>query len=253
MKPRITRSIVPNLLTLANLFSGFLTIVYAAQENYLLSAVFILVASIFDMLDGFMARLINATSEFGVELDSLCDAVSFGIAPSFLLYQIHFHQFGELGILVSALPGLLGVVRLARFNVQLESLDDKKHFTGFPIPSNALLIVSYLIFYHLGNNLALEIKNILIWIVTLGGSLAMVSIIKFKNIPRPSKKYLQENPIYSMLFLLVLIASIISKGKLVFPFFVIYIFYSTIIWLFNWLKRQREPEDEIDDYEIDEI
>ena len=98
MKPRITRSIVPNLLTLANLFAGFLSIVYSSQGNYSSAAIFIFAAAVFDMLDGFMARLINAASEFGVELDSLCDAVSFGIAPSFLLYQIYFHELGELGI-----------------------------------------------------------------------------------------------------------------------------------------------------------
>lgn len=253
MKPRITRSIVPNLLTLANLFSGFLTIVYASQGEYYLSAVFILVASIFDMLDGFMARLINATSEFGVELDSLCDAVSFGIAPSFLLYKIYFYQFGEFGILISALPGLLGVVRLARFNVQLESLDDKKYFIGFPIPSNALFIVSYLIFFHLDENISASIKEWAIWIITLSGSLALVSVIKFKNIPRPSKKYFSENKIYTIIFLILLIAAIASKGKLTFPIFVAYIFYSTIVWIINWLKKSREPEDEIDDYDIDEI
>ena len=252
MKPRITRSIVPNLLTLANLFAGFLSIVYSSQGNYSSAAIFIFAAAVFDMLDGFMARLINAASEFGVELDSLCDAVSFGIAPSFLLYQIYFHELGELGILVSALPALLGVVRLARFNVQIESLEDKKYFIGFPIPSNALMIVSYVIFYHLNDSIPEQYKPGLIWFITLVGSLAMVSMIKFANLPRPTKKYFKENPIFSIIFIIALILSILSGGELIFPFFMVYLLHAAILWLIVWFRTRREPEDEMDDYEIDE-
>jgi CDP-diacylglycerol--serine O-phosphatidyltransferase len=230
-----------------------MSVIYASQEEFMLSAAFILIASLFDMVDGLMARLINATSEFGVELDSLSDAVSFGIAPSFLLYQIHFYQFGELGIFISALPALLGVVRLARFNVQIESFDDKKYFIGFPIPANALFIVSYVIYYHLTDLIGTEYQSILIWIVALSGSLAMVSLIKFKNIPRPSKKYVKENTTYTIVFLIFLFACIVSRGKLVFPVLLFYLLVFSVIWLINWFKKHREPEDEIDDFEINEI
>jgi len=85
---RITRSIIPNLFTLANLFSGFTAIIHISDGNYDKAAIFIFIAGIFDALDGMMARLTKSTSELGVELDSLCDAVSFGLAPSFMLYKI---------------------------------------------------------------------------------------------------------------------------------------------------------------------
>jgi len=127
-KIKVTKSLVPNLLTLVNLFSGFAAIVYFAGGDFKRGALFILIAAIFDMLDGLVARLINAASEFGAELDSLCDVVSFGVAPSFMLYKMFFYQFSEFGILIAALPVLAGATRLARFNIQLRNLEDKIYF-----------------------------------------------------------------------------------------------------------------------------
>ena len=123
---RRVRSIAPNLLTLANLFSGFTAIIYTTQGDFYSAALFIFLGAIFDMLDGIAARIMQTSSEFGVELDSLCDAITFGMAPSFLLYFSYFNTYGETGILFSSLPAIAGVVRLARFNSQLTSLEDKK-------------------------------------------------------------------------------------------------------------------------------
>lgn len=252
-KLRITRSLVPNLLTLVNLFSGFAAIVYASQNQFERAALFILVAAIFDMLDGFTARLINAASEFGAELDSLCDVVSFGVAPSFILYQSYFYQFNELGILVSSFPALAGASRLARFNAQLSSLEDKKYFTGLPIPSGALTILSYLIFYH-----GLIIKDepqlsIMIFSVTIITSLVMVSTIKFNNLPRPNMQYLKENPAFSILTIIGLIASIISQGKAVFVVMMVYIVFSAIRHLFILYNLSKLEDDDLELEETEDI
>ncbi len=249
MKKRITKSFIPNLLTLVNLFSGFAAIVYATVGNYEKAALFILIAAIFDMLDGLVARLINAASEFGAELDSLCDVVSFGVAPSFMLYQIYFYQLNETGMLIASLPALTGALRLARFNVQMVSLEDKKFFKGLPIPSGALTIVSYIVFFHLGGFIPEQYKFWSILAVTLVTAGSMISTIKFDNIPRPSKKSFKQRPIVFIIFVIGVVASIITSGKAIFPFMMFYILASFIRQIFFWYKENLQPDDEIDETE----
>ncbi|MCX7880224.1 MAG: CDP-diacylglycerol--serine O-phosphatidyltransferase [Ignavibacteria bacterium] len=225
---RITRSIVPNFLTLANLFSGFIAIVYIEKEMYLFAGGFVLLAAIFDFLDGITARLTKSASEFGLELDSLSDIVSFGVAPSFMLYKIYFYQFADFGILLSALPLMCGVLRLARYNVTSSIFEDKKYFTGMAIPASAFFILSYLIFYHLSNIIPESTKSVLIVLVTISSSIAMISNAKFQNAPRPTKKYIKEHPITTTIFLAVIVVSIVSQGLVLFPFFAFYLLFSFV-------------------------
>ncbi len=112
---RITPSVIPNLFTSLNMFSGFLSVISAANGNYNYAAWLILVAALFDALDGLVARLTNSSSELGVELDSLADIISFGAAPSFVMYKTYFYQFEAIGIVLSSLPLIAGGFRLARF------------------------------------------------------------------------------------------------------------------------------------------
>lgn len=251
-KIRVTKSLVPNLLTLVNLFSGFAAIVYISEGDYKRGALFILIAAIFDMLDGLVARLINAASEFGAELDSLCDVVSFGVAPSYMLYKVYFYNFQEFGILIAALPALTGAARLARFNIQLTSLEDKIYFKGLPIPSAALTIVSFTLFADIYNFFDFNIVPYLFWFITLVVSYSMISTVKFDNIPRPSKKTFQQRPFMTVFFFVGLILSVVSLGKLVFPFMIFYIIVSSIRHFVGYLKEIKEPEDEIDDVEESE-
>lgn len=103
-----------------NLFCGFLAIISIAEGRLFFGAWLIVFAGLFDALDGFMARLSNATSQFGIELDSICDVVSFGVAPGFLLYSYGLSELPFVGIILSALTPLCGAVRLARFNVEVQ-------------------------------------------------------------------------------------------------------------------------------------
>jgi CDP-diacylglycerol--serine O-phosphatidyltransferase len=230
-----------------NLFSGFNALIFISKDDYVVAAIFILVAAIFDALDGAMARLVKSTSEFGVELDSLCDAVSFGVVPSFMLYKVFFYQYSDIGILFSSLPALAGVVRLARFNVKLTSFEDKLYFTGMPIPAGALFIISYVIFYHIPNFIDYNTKVYLAFIVTILASLAMVSTVKFDNLPKPTKKSIKQRPIVFSLFIIALIGSIITKGKMIFPFLIFYVFASSIRHLIYWIKLKREATDDLDE------
>ncbi len=248
MKLRITRSIVPNLLTLANLFSGFTAIVHTANLEFEKAALFILMAAIFDMLDGAMARLFNSASEFGVELDSLCDAVSFGVAPSYMLYKAHFEQYGEMGILLAAIPALAGVVRLARFNVKLNSYEDKKYFYGLPIPSGALTIISYLIFFYLTDRIPENIKDYLTPFVSFGVATAMVTMIKYHNIPKPTKRNFKESPLLLLAIAAAIILGVLTKGVSIFPTMVIYVLGTALIRTGIWIKAKTSPEDEIEEY-----
>ncbi len=144
---RITPSVIPNLFTAMNMFSGFFSIISASQGNYTYAGWLIIIAAIFDTLDGFMARLTKSSSELGVELDSLSDIVSFGAAPAFLLYSTYFYQFETFGILISSIPLIAGGFRLARFNVQLVGFNKSLFYRICQFPLQLLqLYVSFYLF-----------------------------------------------------------------------------------------------------------
>ncbi len=138
-------SIIPNTCTSMNLVCGFLSILMAFQGEFLTASWLILVANIFDILDGRLARLTSVESLFGAELDSLCDLVSFGVAPAFLVYCRYFKDSNSLvGMIVVTIFVLCGALRLARFNVTPHSQKDV--FEGMPIPGGAGILATMVIF-----------------------------------------------------------------------------------------------------------
>jgi CDP-diacylglycerol--serine O-phosphatidyltransferase len=138
--------ILPNLITLSSMFSGFYSIVASFNSDYERAAWAILIASIFDVLDGWVARLTHTTSKFGIEIDSLSDAISFGVAPGVLVYSWSLQSFGKIGWLGAFFLVACAALRLARFNVQMGS-EEKKHFTGLPSPAAALMIATTVLAY----------------------------------------------------------------------------------------------------------
>jgi CDP-diacylglycerol--serine O-phosphatidyltransferase len=148
---RVTRSIIPNLFTAMNMFAGFLSILNSSQGNYQYAAWLIIIAAIFDALDGAVARLTKSSSELGVELDSLSDIVSFGTAPAVLIFKTYLYNYNTLGVLIAASLILAGGFRLARFNIQLVSFE-KTFFKGLPIPIAALTISSFILSYYSFNS-----------------------------------------------------------------------------------------------------
>lgn len=170
--------VIPNLFTTGNLFCGFFAIIEVFGDNYMKAAIAILVALVFDMLDGQSARWTKTTSQFGVEYDSLADLVSFGIAPALLAYAWALKAIGVLGVaVVFAFVGC-GALRLARYNVQAAS-GDNRYFTGLPIPAAASVLASLWIFDHHILQLGKEVKPVLILIITFVLAFLMVSTIKY--------------------------------------------------------------------------
>ncbi len=172
--------LIPNLFTTGNLFCGVFAILSVFNANYLAAAIAILVAMIFDVLDGKSARLTNSTSHFGLEYDSLSDVVSFGVAPGLLLYSWALSGQGTFGIAVMFAYVAMGAVRLARFNSTVV-LSDGKYFTGLAIPAAAGVVASMVIFDHHIVRAGSEIKPFAVLIITLILSFLMVSTIKYRS------------------------------------------------------------------------
>jgi CDP-diacylglycerol--serine O-phosphatidyltransferase len=214
---KITPSVIPNLFTALNMFSGFLSIIYTSQNNFVYAGWLIIVAAIFDTLDGVMARLTKSSSELGVELDSLSDVVSFGAAPSFMIYKFYFYQFDVIGIIVSSLPLIAGGFRLARFNVQLVGFD-KKHFTGLPIPSAALTLATFILSFR--KNGYEYLYDVLLLPMVIIISFLMVSKVRYETLPKFSSESIKEKPVQFIFILLAIIAIIIFNVKGLFFSFV---------------------------------
>lgn len=137
--------LVPNFVTTANLFCGFYSIVASIQSDFTVAAWAIIAAGIFDLLDGRIARLAKATSEFGGEYDSMADLISFGMAPALLLYQWSLYPYGRLGWVAAFIFMACGALRLARFNVNT-GIVPKSYFQGMPIPIAAGTVSTFIIF-----------------------------------------------------------------------------------------------------------
>ncbi|TNE69955.1 CDP-diacylglycerol--serine O-phosphatidyltransferase [bacterium] len=169
-----------------NLLSGFMAIVMIMENKLEFGAWLIVLAGLFDLMDGFMARLANATSNFGIELDSLSDIVSFGVAPGILIYKYALFQIAVPGIIVASLPALFGAVRLARFNVEAVTAN-YSYFRGLPIPAQATMNVAFFLTFQ--NQFEIfdvfqnGVKSVLIPLVILL-SLLMVSTVPFDKVPR---------------------------------------------------------------------
>ncbi len=229
-----------------------------AEGDFTRAAGFIVLAGMFDVLDGMVARLTKSTSELGGQLDSLCDAISFGVAPAFLLYKVYFYAQGEFGVVLAALPAMAGVLRLARFNIQSAGSTDKLYFRGMPIPAGALTLLSYTLFYHTdafqrgyGEIIPNDWKPLCITLVTLAVAGIMVSTMKYDAVPTPSAKAFRERPFVMAYFFAGFLLAVFSKGAWLFPFMLSYILIGVLRSSYNLIQSRFEPED--DDEDIEEL
>jgi CDP-diacylglycerol---serine O-phosphatidyltransferase len=242
---KITRAVVPSLFTTLNIFCGFLAILSTNQGQFHNAAWFIILAAIFDSLDGVMARITKSSSQFGVELDSLADVVSFGAAPSFLVYQAHLYTLENWGIMIAALPVIFGAIRLARFNVQLVGFD-KDYFNGLPIPMQAITVCAYILQYYGSGGIGLIgwMGTGLTFLVILL-SFLMVSHVKYDTMPKLSRKQIKAHPWKVVGSLIGVLIVVFSKGTLLFLMLGLYIVFGIVRYVFLGVKRTfNKTEDE---------
>lgn len=252
---KITRAVVPSLFTVLNAFCGFLSILHASEGRIEVAAWFIILAAGFDSLDGVMARITRSSSQFGVELDSLSDVVSFGAAPSFLVYQAHLGTLGNVGVMISAMPLVFGAIRLARFNVQLVGFE-KDYFKGLPIPAAAMSICAFLLeHYTEGYGLSGWTKDALAWLVG-GISLLMVSGVRYDTLPKLSRKGIKTHPLRVAFFVLAALVVLVTEGRLIFAVMLSFIGFGVLRSVYEWIRLlithvERDPEEESEVSSID--
>ncbi len=170
--------LLPNLITSASLFGGFYSIIASFEGHFDTAAIAILVSAVLDGLDGRVARLTKTSSKFGVEYDSLSDLVAFGLAPGILIFIWGLKPFGRYGWLAAFLYVVCGALRLARFNVQINTVESRR-FKGLPIPAAAALVAStvLLFVYYLGQEETTKHITILVMVYSL--AYLMVSNIAY--------------------------------------------------------------------------
>jgi len=176
--------------------------VEASKGNFVLASWLILLALVFDGLDGRIARMTNTTSQFGVEFDSLADIISFGIAPAMLLYFFIGNEFGRFGILVSALYVIFGAIRLARFNISTAKTDPNV-FIGLPIPTAAIFVSMWILLFH---KYTLEEYAIVLLFLTLAIAVLMVSNFRYPSFKKVS---LDKPMVFKTMIILMLTASLL--------------------------------------------
>ena len=233
MKRKVRRGvyILPSILTIGNLFCGFYAIIAIYKIEYSKAALAIIIALMVDFLDGAVARIAKATSDFGVELDSLADLVSFGVAPGMLAYVFAMQPLGRIGWLAAFLFAACGALRLARFNIQTKQTKklDKRYFVGLPIPAAAGIIASCVLF--LGESPSLEILEyqVLSPEVTSALMVVLVAVIAFLMVSKVRYRSLKEFDIsrrhpFTILFSLLLAMLIVASkpSLLLFGFFFLY-------------------------------
>ncbi len=202
-----TRYILPNILTIAGVCLGISSIKFSIDLNFTMAVIFITLAAILDALDGRIARLIKGTSEFGKELDSLTDFVSFGIAPAFIIYFWELNNYGKFGWAVTLIYSVCCVLRLARFNLTKFKLEDswkQNYFEGVPSPIGALLILSPLVL-ELTDFGILFNKGYFIPIYTL-----LVAILLISKVPTYSFKNIKIKPTLTIFILLGIGVSLVT-------------------------------------------
>lgn len=248
---RITRAVVPSLFTVLNMFCGFNSILYATRGDYVSAAWLIFLAAAFDALDGVMARLTKSSSEFGVEIDSLSDVVSFGTAPAFLVYQLHLNSLGTAGILISSLLMIFGGLRLARFNTQLVGYD-KDHFIGLPIPASGLTIAAFVLTYWSEiSGLDPTAERFLPWICVIL-ALLMVSKVKYDTLPKINRRAIEKEPWKFIFAALALVVIAVTGATAILPLFGLFIALGIVRYIGSTLKRWIAHQQKLDDEEAAE-
>lgn len=227
--------IIPSIFTVTNIVAGFFSLHYSISSNFSAAAWAIIVAILMDIADGRVARAMHAESSFGVQLDSLADFLSFGIAPAVLMYQLKFSSMGKIGFAIAVFFIIASALRLARFNSNAAiDGETKTHFEGLPTTAAGGIIASFVLSYELfeqgteltAKNIKLLTKKMPLFFEAMPFLMVLISIFLISKIKYSNFKRLNFAKPHSFQLLVLLIVSII----LIFTYpqntiFIIYILY----------------------------
>jgi CDP-diacylglycerol--serine O-phosphatidyltransferase len=250
---KINRAVFPSIFTILNLFCGFLSVISSVNENWVAATWYIIIAAIFDTLDGRVARWMKGYSKFGIEFDSIADVVSFCFAPSFLIYQAYFNQLShdpifegipvywdQFGLLISFMPLLFGGIRLARFNVSAGF--DKDMFTGFPTPASAITIGSFILFNITIFDGELRLGVYLIPLALIV-SLLNVSKIKYDTMPKFLLKSGTWNQVKLLVLMVLLVIFVFFPGETLFPISIAFILFGIVRAIVHYFSKPAMEDD----------
>lgn len=228
--------LLPNLFTLAALFAGFYAVVAGMQQHFTQAAVAIFFAIIMDSLDGRIARMTNTQTDFGAQLDSLSDMVSFGVAPALVMYAWSLSNLGKFGWLAAFIYAAAVALRLARFNIT--SSDDKRYFQGLPSPPGAAVIASMV---WLADKYGFT-GHSLDWLVAgvaIGIGLLMVSNVRYRSF-----KDLDMTGTVPFIVILVVVGVFVfvalNPPETIFTVSVLFTLSGPVIWLWRFRKVRRK-------------
>lgn len=235
----LTKSL-PNLFTIGNLFLGFISIILAFNKNAEWAAIMVIIAMLCDGLDGRVARALNAQSEFGKELDSLSDVISFGVAPAFIMYVVAFTEMNTAAAwIITAIFPICGALRLARFNV-IDGIPG--YFIGLPIPAAGGVLCTLALFHN-------ELNNVILVISTLLLSYLMVSTVKYPNFKKIGipKKAIWITPIVIAIAVFVAYMYPGTLSKMIFVPLLLYALYGLKKNVERLLPKRRRKSKSLDD------
>lgn len=227
------REIFPGTFTMLNAVCGYISILMTLEGEIVNACWFIILAGFLDALDGKVARLSGVSSRFGIELDSLADFSSFGVAPAVLIYSLKLEALGKLGwIIITAIYIMAAGYRLAKFNLYADT-EEKKEFVGLPVPAAALALVSFVIFCHHVWGVV-HYPEVVVSMIVLFAFL-MVSQVEYDILPDEFNTFPQR---MKLLAVIAAAVAVIIKPRLVlFPFFGLYILLGMLRELYRMFAR----------------
>ncbi len=247
--------LLPSLFTLGNMGAGVYSIILSISGRYPKAAFAILAGIVFDILDGRIARMTKTESKFGIELDSLADLTSFGIAPALLVYQVVLHHYGNLGGVIAFLFIMAAAVRLARFNSKVDNGIPSTFFTGLPVPGAAGILAAFVLSYNtfiqeitirtipmVTKNMPLMLRFMPIFMVIL--AYLMVSNIRYTSFKR--LKFGKRKPIQYFIFIILSAALVwLYPENMILIIFIAYILsglFDVFYRLNNWRRLKRSGD-----------
>ena len=227
---------IPNIITLTNMFLGFLAIGLIINNEPLNAGIAIMLAGILDVFDGKIARLLGIESKFGMEFDSMADTISFCVVPSVLIYSLYVDGLHPLlGLFISFMPLMFGTIRLAKYNIDQEMGVQKNHTLGLTTPIAAITLFSFLYFNHQIDGDYGDPRTALMLVA--GISILMVSPIPFIKFPLLSFRSGRYNSIILIIFIISVFGIILLQGFFLLPITLVFIGWNILHWLIHPQKN----------------